>query len=248
MRPTVTKSCEWCGVSFVQEKKREPRFCGRRCARFWQNRDRCGSYASRLERKCEWCGGAVPSLRACARFCSYRCGLLGRRRAILSEGARKERSERMKMLNKRPDVQAKLVAFRTSDRCPIKSLESRHKLIENQRALGFPNLNYRGGPTAQQKILFDHLPGATMEFVLPGSGKTKSMSVDIAIPALKLAIEVDGLSHTKQVEKERDAKKEQLLKESGWTLLRFWNKEIVENLASVLARVRVTTATLQKAG
>lgn len=152
----------------------------------------------------------------------------------------------MKALNERPDVRAKLVAFRASDRCPIRRPENLRKQIEQQRALGFPNLKYDGAPTVPQKVLFEALPGATMEFALTGTAKSNSLRIDIAIPSLKLAIEVDGLSHTKRREKARDAKKEQVLKERGWTLLRFWNAEILGDLSSVLMRVHATVAMLQK--
>jgi hypothetical protein len=151
----------------------------------------------------------------------------------------------MRELMKRSDVQLKLAAHRASDRCPIKSSENRRKLIENQRIKGFPNLKYDGAPTIPQKLLLDHLPGAVIEFALP---KNKRLRIDIAIPSLKLAIEVDGLSHVKQKQKESDAKKEQILKERGWTLLRFWNAEILGDLPSVLMRIEAAMTVLQKAG
>jgi hypothetical protein len=155
----------------------------------------------------------------------------------------------MRELNKRPDVQAKLVAFRASDRCPVKLPENRRKLIESQRVKGFPNLHYDGSsPTVPQKLLFDALPGATMEFEVPKGGKGKSFRIDIAIPSLKLAIEVDGLSHVKRKEKERDARKAQILKVRGWTLLRFWNAEILGDLSSVLARIQAQIRVLEKVG
>lgn len=248
MRTMLTKNCEWCGVEFTQERKRKPRFCGRHCAKLWQNRDQPGSQAFRAERKCECCGGLVKSLVAAARFCGSECARLGRRRAVFGEEARRERSERMKALNARPDVQAKLIAFRASDRCPIRRPENIQKVVEKQRALGFPNLKYDGGPTVPQKLLFEALPGATMEFSISGDGKGRKnlLSLDIAIPSLKLAIEVDGLSHTKRKERATDARKEQILKERGWILLRFWNKEVMGDLSAVLMRIHATVAMLQK--
>jgi hypothetical protein len=155
----------------------------------------------------------------------------------------------MRELMARPDVQLKLAAFRVSDRCPVRLPENRRKLVENQRVKGFPNLNYDSTPTIPQKILFDHLPGATMEFTLPkGDGMKRSMRLDIAIPSLKLAIEVDGLSHLKRKQKEADALKAQVLKARGWTLLRFRNAEILGDLASVLERIQVQLTVLEKVG
>jgi very-short-patch-repair endonuclease len=151
----------------------------------------------------------------------------------------------MRELNKRPDVQAKRAAFLASDRAPFKQPDVHRRSVESQRVIGFPNLRYDGGPTATQRMLFNRLSGATMEFAFTENGK---LCIDIAIPFLKLAIEVDGLSHTKRRQKEKDAKKEQLLKERGWTLLRFRNAEILGNLSSVLARIQTVMATLQEAG
>jgi very-short-patch-repair endonuclease len=201
-------------------------------------RNKPGAQVARLAKKCERCGAAVPSLRAGARFCSHECGLIGRRKHVYSEETRKKRSEAMTALNERPDVQAKLVAFRASDRCPIRQPESRRKLVENQRAKGFPNLKYDGSPTVPQKMLFDALPGSVMEFKIPKAGKGRSFRIDIALPSLKLAIEVDGLSHAKRAEREKDLRKEAALKDAGWILLRFRNEQILSDLLFVLAQIR----------
>lgn len=247
MRPTITKNCEWCGTEFTQERKRKPRFCGRRCAALWRSSCR---FPVRGAKKCEWCGSEFPRRQDIhTRFCCRKCAFAWRSvHAVFSDETRRKRAEWMRELMKRPDVQAKLMAHRTSDRSPVKLPENRRKLIENQRTKGFPNLKYDGGPTIPQKLLFDHLPGATMEFALSrGKGKSGAWRIDIAIPTLKLAIEVDGLSHVKKKEKKRDAKKEQALLEHGWTLLRFWNGEILGDLPSVLARIQSTIATLKGA-
>lgn len=183
------------------------------------------------------------------RFCNrYECRYAGHKKTF-SEEVRKQRSEQMKALNERPDVKAKLIAFRASDRAPFKQPETHRKSVEKQREMGFPTLNYGrrdSGPTVPQKMLFDALSGVVMEYRLPKSGKTNSFRVDLAFPSLRLAVEVDGLSHTKRSEKERDARKEEILRERGWALLRFWNKEILDDLSSVLLRIHATATALQK--
>jgi very-short-patch-repair endonuclease len=203
-------------------------------------------------KRCDWCGAELSLRRdPRTRLCNGECKVLGKRRATYSEAVRQKRSEQMRKLNERPDVREKLIAFRASDRCPVKLPENRRKLVEGQRALGFPNLNYRGGPTAPQKILFDALPGAAMEFRFLGSGresgKVSRLSIDVAIPSLKLAIEVDGLSHVRQLDKARDSRKEQALKERGWTLLRFRNGEVLNDLSSVLSKIQDRIAMLRGA-
>jgi very-short-patch-repair endonuclease len=63
---------------------------------------------------------------------------------------------------------------------------------------------------------------------------------------LKLAIEVDGVSHlvgdTRKYDRERQAYVEQL----GITFLRFWNTEIYHNLDEVLEVIRKKIVDLSK--
>jgi very-short-patch-repair endonuclease len=56
--------------------------------------------------------------------------------------------------------------------------------------------------------------------------------VDFACPAGKLAIELDGAQHAKQ--QEEDAARSAELAASGYRVIRFWNNEVVENVAGVL--------------
>lgn len=227
MRPTITKNCEWCETPFTKEKCRHRRFCSIRCAMFWRQRDQPRSYRIRLEKKCEWCGTVIPLGRdPRVEFCSRSCAL--KSRMSDPEYVRKLQTEhkrlRCREIIDRLDVQAK-----------------RMSLIERQRALGFPELTYHNGsgPTVAQKMLFDALPdGAVMEFPIPMGNVGTPSRVDIAIPSVQLAIEVDGHSHGIQSRKDIDARKEQVLRERGWSLLRFSNSEIVRNLSWVLGKIQ----------
>lgn len=59
--------------------------------------------------------------------------------------------------------------------------------------------------------------------------------LDFYCPAYKLVIEVDGASHDGQAE--YDAIRTQQLNEFGYTVLRFRNEEVFDNLPSVLNRI-----------
>jgi hypothetical protein len=123
--------------------------------------------------------------------------------------------------------------------------------IEEQRALGFPLLTYHNGagPTVPQKILFNALPvGTVMEFPIPMGKVGRPPQVDLAIPQLRLAIEVDGTNHGIQSRKDIDIEKERVLKQRGWTLLRFSNQEILRNLPWVIEKTRQSIAILSEAG
>ena len=235
MRTMITKNCEWCGVEFTREKRRERRFCRQACAALWMQRNKAGSHRNRLTKRCAWCGVEIPPDRdPRTRFCSPSCGL--KSRMSNPEHVRSLQTERKRQacreVIRRSDVKAKRMA-----------------LIEEQRALGFPLLTYRNGsgPTVAQKILFDALPGAVMEYAFPMGRVGKPQAVDLVIPSLQLAIEVDGHSHQIQQRKEVDVRKEQILKKLGWMVLRFSNREILRNLPWVLTRIRTAMVALQRA-
>jgi very-short-patch-repair endonuclease len=198
-----------------------------------------------IARKCGWCSvELLPKRDPRTRFCNSECRFLGRRKATFSEEVRQKRREQMRKLNERPDVQAKRAAFLASDCAPFKRPEIKRKSIEKQREMGFPTLKPVPGPTLPQKILFGALPGLVMEYPI---AVDRRLRVDLAIPSLRLAIEVDGFSHTSRKGKRADARKEQILKERNWVLLRFWNKEILSDLSSVLRRIQATITELSHA-
>ena len=60
---------------------------------------------------------------------------------------------------------------------------------------------------------------------------------DIANPELKIAIEVDGETHSSPKGRDRDNRKEGLLKEYGWKILRFKNEEILNDLIGCMQQV-----------
>jgi very-short-patch-repair endonuclease len=66
-------------------------------------------------------------------------------------------------------------------------------------------------------------------------------NVDIAIPSLKVAIELDGGDwHLTGKTRARDAKKERLLRNRGWIILRISGSSERDYLVSVLDRVSAT--------
>lgn len=56
--------------------------------------------------------------------------------------------------------------------------------------------------------------------------------VDFCSPRRKLIIELDGSQHLDQVE--YDLERTQFLKERGYSVLRFWNHDVVSNTDIVL--------------
>lgn len=68
---------------------------------------------------------------------------------------------------------------------------------------------------------------------------TRRFRIDIAFPDALLAIEIDGWTHHGRFKKDfqRDRTRQNALTLQGWRVLRFFNKEIVDDLPQVLAHI-----------
>ena len=62
--------------------------------------------------------------------------------------------------------------------------------------------------------------------------------VDFVSFEKRVIIELDGGQHAENSEK--DSQRDRLFEESGFTVLRFWNNEVLENLDGVLEKIRET--------
>jgi very-short-patch-repair endonuclease len=60
--------------------------------------------------------------------------------------------------------------------------------------------------------------------------------VDFACPARKLAIELDGGQYAEQ--QEQDAARTENLARRGYRVIRFWNRDVTDNLLGVLDLIR----------
>jgi very-short-patch-repair endonuclease len=60
--------------------------------------------------------------------------------------------------------------------------------------------------------------------------------VDLACPGRKLAIELDGGQHASQ--QEADAARTSAIARRGYRVIRFWNSDVMNNLAGVLELIR----------
>ena len=127
------------------------------------------------------------------------------------------------------------------------------KMKTTKRANGTLNVMAceRGGNgrvSATQQLLALAL-GWQMEYAVSLGGRFAGYptcyKVNIANPVLKIAIEVDGASHHGSKAKERDAKKNCKLNQLGWTVLRFTNRQVNEDLLNCVEKVLYTTSKLK---
>lgn len=67
--------------------------------------------------------------------------------------------------------------------------------------------------------------------------------VDFACPAKKLVIELDGSQHGDHEIAGRDARRTAFLEANGWTVIRFWNDDVLRDIDGVCQHI-VTAAGL----
>lgn len=139
---------------------------------------------------------------------------------------------------------------------PMESEETRAKLSATMKARGV-TFTMRGGngtiaPT--QMLLYRELVRLrptwlwNLEFaesngprsVSQAAGLPTNYKIDIASVTKKIAVEVDGGTHSTKSARVTDAKKDDVLRSRGWFVLRFKNETVQENAARV-ARTVVDT-------
>lgn len=133
---------------------------------------------------------------------------------------------------------------------PMKSAAAREKMKASLAARGHRPLT-RGGngrpPPEPQRRLAEAL-GWEMEFVVKTRKRREDgwpyhYKLDIANPAAMVCVEVDGRSHGPIARREQDARKDELLRSRGWTVLRFSNEQVTTDLERC---VRTVLSTISK--
>ncbi|MGF7006095.1 endonuclease domain-containing protein [Aminobacter sp. BE322] len=61
--------------------------------------------------------------------------------------------------------------------------------------------------------------------------------VDFACSSHRLIVEVDGSQHAQAEQAERDAVRTGYLQASGWTILRFWNDDVLRDIDNVCSHI-----------
>ncbi|MEW6093814.1 MAG: DUF559 domain-containing protein [Chloroflexota bacterium] len=96
----------------------------------------------------------------------------------------------------------------------------------------------RKEPTPAERKLWAHLRGHK----LLGAGFRRQHAiggyvVDFCSPRVKLIIELDGSPHLEQ--KDYDAERIEYLEAQGYTVLRFWNDQVLNSVEEVLHRITI---------
>jgi very-short-patch-repair endonuclease len=110
--------------------------------------------------------------------------------------------------------------------------------VHNRTALKLQRRTLRGTLTLAEARLWKHLQRSQLE----GRKFRRQHSVgqfvlDFYCPAEKVAIELDGAAHDHEVARLADAIRDSYLASLGVTVLRFENREVMENLEGVLLQI-----------
>lgn len=215
---TLKLICEWCHEQFTPYRNNpKQRFCNRSCSMKHRTRD-----------------GQPPGVKA---------SLLAWSR---SEENKQRAREQLRILREDPKHR-EWVTNRMTYHNPGADPEVAKKAQATKRARGYTYEYLNGGngrgPTEAEAALWNAL-GSEWEnsYVVPtktprSEGYPTHYKLDLALPCVKLYVECDGHTHRGAKARVRDAKKAEFLSKGGWTLLRFWNREILNDLEGCVEKV-----------
>lgn len=235
-RRPQTYTCLTCGKLF-ESSNVNPQYCSRPCRD--QNPDRKQRYHDMFrqipDRQCVVCGVTFRPLQRSAECCSFECSRLKIRKTQRQDITHCEICG--KPLTKRQISNQSRFCSRA---CHGKNFERWHAQPENKAFMRnhgarVAMLNQRG-PTSIERAMAAALDAAGIVYVyqFPISNRNGLIFVcDFAIPSARLIIECDGTYwHSLPNIIRRDRHKDAYLKAAGYTLLRFTEAEINQDVGA----------------
>ena len=110
------------------------------------------------------------------------------------------------------------------------------KLIFNAPRMVGRRKSLRNNATEPVKVLWEKLRKSQLGVKFIRQYSIENYVVDFYCPTLKLAIELDGQSHAHK--QEYDKYRTKLLNAYGIKEIRFWNYQVVNNIESVLTKIK----------
>jgi hypothetical protein len=191
-------------------------------------------------RPCDFCKKMfLPKKNGLARFCSPSCNATwwmqfpSHKAKIHTKEAAKKSGEKRKAFLEGGSEEAIRQIERLKNLKPTLMLGVKEKQRNTRMSRGYFKKRSGNGfpPSKQQQFVYDLLgEDWKMEHVVRtgtiGNGNPTHWKIDIANISQKIAIEIDGISHTFPGRSETDHRKNIFLIGKGWTLYRFSNREI----------------------
>ena len=70
--------------------------------------------------------------------------------------------------------------------------------------------------------------------------------IDFACPSYRLIVEVDGSQHGDDASAAADAARTRRLQQDGWTVLRFWNDDVLRDIDAVCDHIVIAAGLMAK--
>lgn len=249
-----TRRCKYCGKEF-QPKRKEQYFCSQKCGNM--NRRGTSKYVT-MSRICENCGKEFnigSSDRRKNRFCSKKCSAIWRgiynkgSYGVMSEQTKKLNSEKLKQQWQDEEFR-NMVINRMKINNPssqgkeIRDKQNRTKIKNNSVGFTGKYKKLRGGngklsPT--ESLVYDFMLAIGFKYnyaigmkelkqLEPDSKFANNYKPDFTHLDKKICIELDGHTHNSDIGKQKDIKKEYALNFYGYSLYRFSNEYVINNL------------------
>lgn len=246
----TNRECLFCGKPFVTINWLDKIYCSHKCADESKKR--------RVIKKCMICGKKYEVQEyadTTSKYCSIKCRNKGISKTLKGK-FKGEKSplyrEKTVKVCKYCGKEFKVYQYRknTANHCSIRcskldtSEKTRKRIAESIRKLQKENpkihpnyiLAQKGHVTAIEKLIKEELTRRKLKFEI--QHRVLSYWIDFAFPNIKLAVECDGERwHSTEEQILRDKKRDERLKNVGWTVLRFKDKEIITNTKKVIDKI-----------
>ena len=241
--------CLYCGKPdrASMRGRRQDKFCSQACAQAYRREQ------YRITKQCEQCGqrfafrSSGARNNAKRRFCGNRCAAIWR----MAQPGRKEHFERTIAPFRGVTTRGKknpIAAARMKQNNPMQDPKAREKIRQSLKGRTFLARGGNGTLTQPQQRLAQ-ATGFAVEYAIPTAPVASQFpslptcyKVDLADPNHKLAVEVDGKSHRLKKWRYLDRRKTEVLHALGWSVLRFSNQHVMEDLPSVVAAIHASIA------
>lgn len=187
-----------------------------------------------------------PSCPMCGSPCPLKAGRGYKWRSTCSEACENAHHAQTMAATNRVHASPRMLA-----RNPMSREDVRAQVSETLRAIGHQPKqrggNGRGLTAPQARLLAALGSDWEPEFAVKTGGQLglpPAVKIDVAHPIYKIAIEVDGPSHSTLRVKDADRRKETFFLSLGWTVLRFTNRHLMERLGDALQTVSSTISRL----
>lgn len=226
------RNCDYCNRLFrplrlkKEKGNRTGRFCSTTCAGRWAAENK--SLALTATKKCQGCGASMKRVHFNRLFCSVKC------------------RNQPKVL---PCEQCGR-SFTSTQVAPGKPRSRFCGVSCRKNWSGRWSARRRIIPTPEEMTIWKMFPDSILRHhirteIRKTNNARRWYQIDVAFPEIKLGVEIDGGVHRIPANMEKDRIRTKYLEAHGWTVLRFWNHEVIKDSMKVKRAIQSTISKLR---